>query len=249
MDLTLLEHPVGEAEPANLGAAERALSTVGGLALVAWSARQRPSSALAALASCAAGAFLAWRGATGRCPVYEALDVSSAEGMRPFRVSPMSREVRGAITIQRPREEVYAFFRALPHLPQFRHEVRAVSLNHDGSTHWVVEPLGGPGLEWDTEVVEDVVGERVAWRVKPPSELDHEGEVELTDAPRGRGTEMRVRLAFGPARSRAAMRILQVLASDPGRVLDEDLRCFRQALEAGEMATTAGQPQGSGSLA
>jgi uncharacterized membrane protein len=245
MDLTLLDLPVGETEPRNLGAAERAFSTVGGLALVAWGTR-RPSSALTALASCAAGAFLAWRGAVGRCPVYAALEVSTAEGVRPFRVSPLAREVQGAITIQRPRGEVYAFFRSLPHLPQFLHEVRAVTVNRDGSTHWVVEPLGGPVLEWDTELVEDVAGERLAWRSVPPSGLDHEGEVELSDAPRGRGTEMRVRLRFGPARSRAAMRLLAVLATDPGRVLDEDLRRLRQSLEAGEIATTTGQPQGDG---
>jgi uncharacterized membrane protein len=245
MDLTLLDLPLGEREPANLGSAERAFSTVGGLALAAWGTRRR-ASGLGALASCAAGAFLAWRGASGRCPVYEALGLSSAEGVRPFRVAPLAREVRGAITIQRPRDEVYAFFRALPHLPQFRHEVRAVTVNGDGSTHWVVEPLGGPALEWDSQVVEEVPGERLAWRVVPPSELDHEGEVELREAPRGRGTEVHVRLRFGAARSRSAMRLLDVLASDPGRMLDEDLRGLRQSLEAGEIATTAGQPQGGG---
>lgn len=60
-------HPGGE-----LSAAERGLSVVGGLVLAAVAAQPRPNAALSVLAL-AAGAFLAYRGATGYCPMRAAL--------------------------------------------------------------------------------------------------------------------------------------------------------------------------------
>lgn len=52
--------------------AERALSVGGGLFLAAVAAKPRPNIALS-VAVLAAGAFLAYRGATGNCPIRSAL--------------------------------------------------------------------------------------------------------------------------------------------------------------------------------
>lgn len=58
--------------PGELSFGERVLSATGGLVLAAAAAKPRPNHVLSALAL-AAGAFLAYRGATGYCPIKAAL--------------------------------------------------------------------------------------------------------------------------------------------------------------------------------
>ncbi len=60
-----------------LSTVERALSVVGGLFLASASMKQRPNSLLNILAL-AAGSYLAYRGATGYCPVKAALNDETA---------------------------------------------------------------------------------------------------------------------------------------------------------------------------
>ncbi|MDB5641395.1 MAG: hypothetical protein JWN07_712 [Hyphomicrobiales bacterium] len=56
----------------NLTTGERAIYILGGLGLAAMAAKPRPNPALNALAL-AGGAYLAWRGAEGYCPIKSAL--------------------------------------------------------------------------------------------------------------------------------------------------------------------------------
>ena len=66
--------PTFAAEDGHLGMPERIISVAAGLALAATAAQPRPNHLLSILAL-AAGAFLAYRGTTGYCPVRTALDV------------------------------------------------------------------------------------------------------------------------------------------------------------------------------
>jgi uncharacterized membrane protein len=72
----------------NLSPAERAVSVVIGLGLAAAGAKPRPNPLLN-VAALAGGAYLAFRGATGHCPVKQALH------MGPIRL--------GAANEQRPQ--------------------------------------------------------------------------------------------------------------------------------------------------
>ena len=55
-------------EQQNVSMGERSLSVIGGLALVATAARPRPNPLLN-IAALAIGSYLAYRGATGYCPI------------------------------------------------------------------------------------------------------------------------------------------------------------------------------------
>jgi uncharacterized membrane protein len=89
-----------------------------------------------------------------------------------------------------------------------------------------------------------------------PEELERRagalaGEVRLAPLPGGRGT--RVRLVRQDARPGGAIEAVaaavrapwaKLRGTDPQRQLEEHLRRFKQVAEAGEVATTAGQPAG-----
>lgn len=61
------------APPPEISPAGRAVSVLAGLFLAAAAVRPRPNRFLSVLAL-GTGAYLAWRGATGRCPITEALE-------------------------------------------------------------------------------------------------------------------------------------------------------------------------------
>ena len=65
--------PVFASQSGHLGMPERIISVTAGLALAAVAAKPRPNHLLSILAL-GAGAFLAYRGATGYCPARAAID-------------------------------------------------------------------------------------------------------------------------------------------------------------------------------
>jgi uncharacterized membrane protein len=79
--------------PQNLSATERAISVILGLGLAAAATKPRPNPILN-VAALLGGAYLAMRGATGRCPIKQAL-LPGAEELVPVeaKISPKRSRV------------------------------------------------------------------------------------------------------------------------------------------------------------
>jgi uncharacterized membrane protein len=112
-------------------------------------------------------------------------------------------------------------------------------------SHWVVREHGRT-LEWDAEIVEDRPSALVAWRSLPEATVPNEGRLELAPAPGGRGTEVRLSMAYRPPGGPLAELLAKALGADPSAQMREDLRRLKQLLETGEIPTTEGQPAGAG---
>jgi hypothetical protein len=80
--------------PQNLSAAERAISVIAGLGLAAAATKPRPNPVLN-IAALLGGAYLAIRGATGRCPIKQALQ-SMPMTMVPAEAKAPARRSRAA---------------------------------------------------------------------------------------------------------------------------------------------------------
>lgn len=149
------------------------------------------------------------------------------------------------LTVNAPRDEVYRLWLDFEQLPKWLRHVDAVVVrDDDGRLVWSIRPPGLPAFSWITEVTETRVGESVAWQTGEEGPLSHAGRVDFTDAPGGRGTEVRVHLRFharGPL-SRGLVRLFDRL---PTLGLLEDLRNFKALAEAGEVPSTEGQPHGA----
>jgi uncharacterized membrane protein len=78
--------------PQNLSATERAISVIVGLGLAAAGSKPRPNPILN-VAALLGGAYLAFRGATGRCPIKQALQ-SEPTGMAPVTVKVPAKRSR-----------------------------------------------------------------------------------------------------------------------------------------------------------
>ena len=126
--------------------------------------------------------------------------------------------VEEAVTIARPREEVYAFWQ--------RHENL---------------PLNGEG---EVEITREAAGDELAWRRMRGEKLLHFGSLSFRDAPGRRGTIVAAHLEYVPTGGSLGAVIARVTGRSPQRLVADNLRRARALLETGEAPTTAGQPAG-----
>lgn len=146
------------------------------------------------------------------------------------------------MTIARPAEELYRFWRRFENLPGIMPNLVSVTTVGPNRSHWVARGLMGSMVEWDSEIVADGEGELIAWRSVGDSDVQHGGSVRFTPAPGNRGTEVKVILNVAIPAGRLGGLVVAVLAEDPDRQIREALRRFKQLMEAGELPTTEAQP-------
>jgi uncharacterized membrane protein len=146
---------------------------------------------------------------------------------------------RAAITVNRPQQQVYAFWRELENLPGFMAHVEQVTADGDGRSHWKVRGPARTHVEWDAEVIAEHPGALIAWASLPGATVTNRGSVRFRPAPGDRGTEVMVDLMYEPPAGAAGSLIARILGEEPVQQLKDDLRRFKQILEAGEIATSA----------
>ena len=225
----------------NVGTVERIASVAIGALLGLGALRARRMRTARAGFGLLAAAF-AGRGITGRCPAYRAAGIDTSDGGLPALGSGR-REVRIAqrMTLCAPREKLYERWRDLENLPLILRHVEHVEVRGDRISHWVLGGTSGPKVEWDAEITEDRPGELIAWRSLP--DALHEGSVRFSDAPPGRGSQIELTLCYRAGAEAPLTPLLRRLGEHEIR---EDLRRFKQWIEAGEVPTTDGQPSGRG---
>src|SRR5580765_5237044 len=96
----------------NISDAERVASALGGALLAAWGISQRSKSGVVLAA---AGGALIVRGATGFCPGYASIGVDTSAGdvTKVALAGSRGSLVDTAVTIARPHDELYRFWRRL----------------------------------------------------------------------------------------------------------------------------------------
>ena len=115
--------------------------------------------------------------------------------------------------------------------------------SHEIRTRWRARREkhdGARQLEWESEVINERPGEMIAWRTVEGSEVEHAGSIWFSSAPGGVETEVRLEVAYeAPG---FADFIARLMRRSPTQQMHEELRHFKQLMEAGEIPTTAGQP-------
>jgi uncharacterized membrane protein len=219
-------------EQRNVNDPERWASVVFGSALVAFGLKKR---SIGGLILGTIGGALVWRGATGVCPIYGTLGISTATGDEDRNVSvPYGRGVRveKSVVIDTPAERVYSFWRNFQNLPRFMHHLEKVEV-HDGKrSRWVAHGPAHTSVEWEAEIINEIPNELIGWRSIENNAVDNAGSVHFTTLPDGR-TEVRVILRYDPPAGKLGAAISKLLGEDPARSVEEDLRRLKALLETG----------------
>lgn len=144
--------------------------------------------------------------------------------------------VTRTITIARPPEDVYAFWRNFENLPRFMQNLESVRVTDDTRSHWVVNGPVGKDVEWDAEIVQDRPNELISWRTTgPDDDVRHSGTVSFQPAASSRSTEVRVELVYDPPGGKVGATVAKLFGDEPGQQIEEDLERFRNVLEGGDV--------------
>jgi uncharacterized membrane protein len=239
----------------NVAKGERIGSVALGAALVALAARRRDR---VGLATALIGGYLITRGATGHCFLYQALGVST--GSADAVLAPWHRDdvtsraatvnarkaikIERSVTIDRPREQLYAFWRDFENLPRFMSHLVSVRVDTPTRSHWEAVAPAGRTVEWDAEIVNEVPNEIIAWKSIRDADVANAGTVNFSDAPDGRGTVVRVRLDYEPPAGRLGVMLTHFTDEEPNRQIRDDLLKLKQLMETGVIRTSARRSEG-----
>jgi len=153
-----------------------------------------------------------------------------------------------AIVVNRSAEEIYQFWREMTNFPRFMYHVQSVRETGPNRSHWIANAPAGRVVEWESEIVEDVPNERIAWRSLPGAQVPNAGAVTFERRTGNRGTIVRVEVEFAPPGGPAAVGLAKLFNESPEQQIYDDLRRLKQILETGEVLRSDGSPNGAGQV-
>lgn len=209
----------------NVAAPERLLSAAGGAVLLLDIFANRKVNFLQAMA----GSYLLLRGVTGFCLAYEQLGKKEIDYRAP------NVNIRTSLTINRPRDQVYAFWRRLQNLPLFMKHLQNVTVLDEKLSEWTAALVGDVGtVSWTSEIVKDDPGAMLSWHSLPDSAIENAGKITFADAGRT-GTRVHIVISYHAP--------LGVLGEKAGRLLNpvfekmvqNDVKNFKHYMETSEL--------------
>lgn len=227
-----LRRPQRDEDGVNVGKTERVVSGLAAAALAAMLLRRRR---LRPLLLPIAGSLFS-RAVTGRCAVNRALGRNSAGRDRVSRTASVPRgagvKVEKSVTVNRPVQEVYHFWRNFENLPRFMDHLESVTVLDENRSHWVAKAPAGTRVEWDATIHNEVENQLIAWRSLPGADINNAGSVHFTGTGAGNQTEVRVVLSYEPPAGKLGAVVAKLLGEEPSKQVEDDLRRFKQVMEA-----------------
>jgi uncharacterized membrane protein len=215
----------------NLSEIERWASIIAGAGLLLFAARQRRGTGIAVGAL---GAGLIARGSSGHCPVYAAAHVNTRQDTRDALGGPRGVLVHKTMTINRPVEDVYRFWRDLSNLPRCMQHLESVTPLGNGRSHWIAKGPAGMRVEWDAEIINEEENRVIGWRSLEHADVVSAGSVNFREC--DGATEIVVRLQYSPPAGRMGALIARLFGEEPSQQIQEDLHRMKECLETGAVA-------------
>ena len=146
-------------------------------------------------------------------------------------------EIKSTVVIKRPKEELYAYWRNLEHLPNFMSHIKEITEINSKRSHWVAEVPGGLGdIEWDAEIIWEQDNQVLAWRSLPDSEIENSGEVRFHDAGNRKSTIVETTISYRPPLGKAGELAAKLLNPAFKKVVEKDLKGFKKLMERGRIS-------------
>jgi uncharacterized membrane protein len=182
----------------------------------------------------AAGGLLL-RGVTGYCPMSAAVGRNTRNrDSREALSGPRGVRVKEAVTVARPVDEVYRFWRNLSNLPRFMTHLEQVEELDRTRSRWTARGPMGTSVTWDAHIINEVTNEVIGWRSVGTADVISAGSVHFNPTPRG-GTEIVVHLQYEPPAGKLGAWVASIFGEEPSQQIREDLRRLKAHLETGEV--------------
>ena len=143
-----------------------------------------------------------------------------------------------SVTINRPAQELYDFWRDPTNLVQVMENIVSIEPLGPDRSRWTVKAPAGNEVSWESVVTKDVPGSEIYWQSAEGADISNSGRIEFRDAG-ARGTVVRAVIAYDPPGGAVGQFIAKLFQREPRIQTRRDLHRFKQLMETGEIATSA----------
>ncbi|MGV3508510.1 MAG: SRPBCC family protein [Sphingobacteriaceae bacterium] len=214
-------------EDINLNTPERIFSVVAGSFLLYSGIKSLFRSPLTGVSKLVAAGTLLSRGASGYCPIYDQLGADSTK--------PEVINIKQQLTVNKPREEVYQFWRKLENLPLFMRHIESVEETDAIHSRWKAKfAKNVPPVSWNAEIVKEIPNHFIGWHSVKGSVIDHGGKVEFNDLIGG-GTELQVVFSYQSPIGNLGTGIAKLFTPSLEKIIREDILYFKHFIETKEV--------------
>lgn len=207
----------------NLAWGERLVSLSLGTKITAAGISSIFSNPIRGLVEAAAGSYLLFRGITGVCPIYKQIGIGK---------TPSNIHITHIITVNKPKQEVYNFWRKLENLPLFMKHLASVVEKDAKNSYWVARIPGNfAKLGWEAQITRDEPGKLISWKSLKGSTINNEGHVSFTDTPNGTGTIINVVISYKPPIGGTGEGLAKLFTSVFEKLIQNDIENFKTYIE------------------
>lgn len=218
----------------NVGQNERIASAGVGAWLLSSGLNSITKNPIKALVKAALGGYLLYRGASGHCALYSSMGKTKGVSHTP------AINIRTGLIVNKPKDEVYAFWRKLENLPLFMKHLASVTEIDSKHSHWEAVVPGNIGkIKWNAEIVKEEPGNLIGWQSIPNSTINNAGKVTFHDALGGEGTELEVVISYHPPAGELGAGLAKVLTPVFEKMIRQDVMNFKDYIETKHNAANA----------
>ena len=143
-----------------------------------------------------------------------------------------------SVTINRPAQELYDFWRDPTNLVQVMENIVSIETLGPDRSRWTVKAPGGNEVSWESIITKDVPGREIYWQSAEGADVANSGRIEFREAGE-RGAVVRAVIAYDPPGGTIGQLIAKLFQREPRIQTRRDLHRFKQLMETGEIATSA----------
>jgi uncharacterized membrane protein len=225
---TAIEH----SSEVNVNSTERIISAAVGTLLLTNGVGNLFRNPISGLVKTALGSYLLFRGASGNCALYTLLG-------REAQQHSGSVNVRTMLVVNRPKQEVYSFWRQLENLPLFMKHLKAVQEHDNKRSHWEAMLPGNLGtVKWEAEIVEEEENRKISWRSIPGSTIENAGKVVFEEALGGQGTKLDILISYRPPAGDVGKGLAKMFNPMVEKYIRQDVCNFKDHIEQSKPLTS-----------
>lgn len=217
----------------NVGQSERIASAAIGAWLLSSGLNSLVKHPINSIVKLGLGGYLLYRGASGHCLVYASMGKTKGVSNTP------AINIRTGLIVNKPKAEVYAFWRKLENLPLFMKHLASVTEIDSKHSHWEATLPGNIGkVKWNAEIVKEEEGYLIGWQSIPNSMINNAGKVTFHDAMDGQGTELEVVISYHPPAGEIGSGIAKALNPVFEKMIRQDVMNFKEYIETKHKGAT-----------
>lgn len=164
---------------------------------------------------------------------YDDAPVAASKDIKPDRAL-----LEEAVTIRKPAQELYEFWRDPTNLTDVFENVASIEKLDEARSRWTVKAPAGREVSWEAVVTKDQPGRSLSWQSAEGADVANSGRIVFEDAGE-RGTVVRATIAYEPPAGAIGKLVAKLFQREPRIQTRRDLHRFKQLMETGEVATSA----------